>query len=84
MPDDSNQPAVLMTTPTEAEAAMIVAALENQGVSAYAAGGLLSTLYPGASDGVQILVRQDDLEQAREALRSIEPGSDSDSQSPRQ
>lgn len=83
MADDPNQPVTLTTTPTEAEAAMIVAALSNEGVSAHAAGGLLSTLYPGASEGVQVLVRQEDLERARDALHTIESGSDSDSQLPR-
>ena len=82
MADDPNQPVVLATVPTEAEAAMIAAALENEGVSAHTAGGLLSTLYPGASEGVDILVRQDDLERAREALRNIESGSDPESQRP--
>ena len=78
MADDPNQPVVLATVPTEAEAAMIAAALENEGVSAHTAGGVISTLYPGACDGVHILVRQADLERAREALRTIEPAPDPD------
>ncbi len=78
MADDPNQPVILTTTPTETEATMIVAALANEGVSAHATGGLLSSLIPGASDGVEILVRQDDLERARKALRTIESESDSD------
>lgn len=78
MADDPNQPVVVTTVPTEAEAAMIAAALENEGVSAQTEGGVISTLYPGACDGVHILVRQADLERAREALGTIEPGPDSD------
>ena len=82
MADDPNRPVVLATVPTEAEASMIAAALENEGVSAHTAGGVISTLYPGACDGVHILVRQDDLERTREALLNIEPGPDWDSQLP--
>lgn len=72
MADDPNQPVLLATVPTEAEAAMIAAALENEGVPAHTEGGVISTLYPGACDGVHILVRQEDLEGARDALHTIE------------
>lgn len=79
MVDDPNQPVVLTTTPTEVSAAMIVAALENQGVSAHTTGALTSGFLTAVPGEVQILVRRADLEQAREALRTIEKGSDSDS-----
>ncbi len=82
MADDPNQPVVLMTTPTEAEAAMIAAALENQGVSAHVIGALTSGFRTEVPGCVEILVRQTDLERAREALRNIEPESDSDLQLP--
>ena len=77
MADDPNQPIVLTTVPTEAEAAMIVAALENQGVVAHATGTLPSEFRIGLERYVEILVRQEDLERAREALRAIESESDS-------
>lgn len=79
MADDPNQPVVLTTTPTEVSAAMIVAALENQGVVAHTTGALTSGFLAAVPGEVQILVRQADLAQAREALRTIEPGPDSDS-----
>ena len=72
MADDPNQPIVLTKVPTEAEAAMIVAALENQGVVAHATGALTSGFRTEVPSGVQILVRQEDLERAREALRTID------------
>ena len=78
MADDPNQPVVLVTVPTEVEAAMIAAGLENEGVSAHTEGGVISTLYPGACDGVHILVRQADVERAREVLHNIEATPDSD------
>ena len=76
MADDPNQPVVLTTTPTEAEAAMIVAALENRGVVAHITGALTSGFRTEVPGGVQVLVRQDDLERARDALRTIESQSD--------
>ncbi len=72
MADDPNQPVVLMWAPTETEAAIIVAALANHGVLAHATGALTSGFRAEAPGGVQILVRQDDLERARDALPTKE------------
>jgi len=74
MADDPNQPVVLMWVPTETEAAIIVAALASHGVLAHTVGGMTSggRIGLGPDYGLQILVRQDDLERARDALPSKE------------
>ncbi len=72
MSDDPNRVVVLTTASTEAQAEMIVAALEAQGVQAQTTGALTSGLRAGAPGGVQVIVRQADLEQAQAVLRAIE------------
>ena len=74
MPDDPNRPVVLTTAATEAQAALIVAALEERGVQAQATGGYTSGFRAAATGEVRILVRQSDLERARDALRAIKKG----------
>ncbi len=77
MADDPNQVVVLTAVPTEAQAEMIVAALEAQGLQARTTGALTSGLRAGAPGGVQVLVRQADLEQARAILQTVQEGSES-------
>jgi type III secretory pathway lipoprotein EscJ len=72
MADDPNQPVILTTRRTEAQAALIVAALRDRGVEAQATGGFTSSFRAEAPGDVRILVRRSDLERAREALRAIE------------
>lgn len=72
MADDPNQLAVLTTVPTETHAALIIAALDERGVQAQTTGELTSAFRAEAPGGVRIVVRQADLERAREALRDIE------------
>lgn len=74
MPEDPNKPVVLTTRPTEARAALIVAALDEHGVKAEATGGFSAGLRAAAPGEVRILVRACDLEKARDALREIESG----------
>jgi len=72
MPDDPDRPVVLTAVPNEAHAAMIVAALGHEGIKAHAQGSLTSGFRAEAPGNVQVLVRQADLERARELLESIE------------
>lgn len=72
MTDDPNRVVVLTTASTEAQGEMIVAALEAHGVQAQTTGALTSGLRAGAPGGVQVIVRQADLEQAQSGLQAIE------------
>ena len=72
MADDPNRPVILTTAATEAQAALIVAALEVRGVQTQATGGFTSGFRAEAPGDVRVLVRQADLERARKALREIE------------
>ena len=75
MPDDPSQPIVLMEVPTEAQAAIIVAALAELGIEAQMAGGLISGMRAEAPGQVGVLVHAEDAERARDAIRAIEDGS---------
>ncbi len=72
MNDDPNRAVVLTAAPTETEAEIIAAALEAQGVRAQTIGALTSGLRSGAPGGVQVMVRQANLEQAQSVLQAIE------------
>ncbi len=72
MSDDPNRVVVLTAAPTEAQGAMIVAALEAQGVQAQTTGALTSGFRAEAPGGVQVIVRYADLEQAHSVLQAIE------------
>ena len=78
MTNDPNRPTVVRTPPDEAQAAMLVAALDEHGVRAWAVGGFTSGFRAEVPGGVQVLVRWCDVESAREALREIEEGSAED------
>jgi len=73
MCDDPGRPVVLTSVPSEAHAAMIVAALEREGIKAHAQGSLTSGFRAEAPGNVQVLVRQADLGQAHALLKAIEP-----------
>ncbi len=77
MSDDPNRVVVLTAAPTEAQGAMIVAALEAQGVQAQTTGALTSGFRAEAPGVVQVIVRYADLEQAQSVLRAIEKESGS-------
>ena len=77
MSDDPNRVVVLTAAPTEAQGAMIVAALEAQGVQAQTTGALTSGFRAEAPGGVQVIVRYADLDQAQSVLRAIEKESGS-------
>ena len=67
-----NKPIVITTRPSEPEAALIVAALAQQGIDAQATGGLTSALRAEAPGVVSIQVRQSDLERAQSILAELE------------
>jgi hypothetical protein len=60
--------AVLVSLPTEAEAAMLVQLLESRGIMAKTVGGLTSGFRAEAPGQVKILVHNEDLSKAREIL----------------
>lgn len=66
---DPNAAVVLTQVSTEAEAAMIAAMLQGQGIDTQTSGELTSGFRAEAPGGVKILVRQSDLDRAREAMR---------------
>ena len=72
MPDDPNQPTLLTAVPSEPQALMIVAALEDENIPAWIMGALTSGFRAAAAGQVQVLVRQSDVDQAREILRAIQ------------
>ena len=67
-----NDPEVLTTVPTEAEAAMVVNFLEAQGIAAMAEGGLTSAFRAEAPGRVRVLVRQSDMARAKAALADLQ------------
>ena len=71
MPDDPNQPTLLTAVPTEPQAIMIVAGLEDENIPAWIMGALTSGFRAAAAGQVQVLVRQSDVERAREILQAI-------------
>jgi len=74
MPDD---PMVLTSVPTEAEASAIVLALQDYEIEARAVGGFTSGFQAESPGEVQIVVKTDDLARATTALQEIRRG-DSD------
>jgi hypothetical protein len=76
MPQDPDQPVVLTLASNEAEAAIIVAALEEQGFRAEMAGQLTAGFRAEAPGGVKVLVRRADLEGARAALEELHEQAD--------
>ena len=72
MSDDPNRVVVLTTAPTESQGAMIVAALEAEGVQAQMTGALTSGFRAEVPGGVQVIVRYGDLGQAQSVLQAIE------------
>jgi hypothetical protein len=72
MASDSDEPVILASFANEAEAAVVVAALESRGIQVQTTGALTSGFRAEAPGGVQVLVRSVDLERAREVLRERE------------
>jgi hypothetical protein len=72
MPTDPNSPQVLTNRRNETEAALVVNHLASIGIEARIAGSGPSSGWPEALGEVQVVVRQADLERAKEALRNIQ------------
>lgn len=68
---DNEEPVVLADVPGEVEASLIVAALEEEGIEAFKAGGAVSDFKVGIPGHVQVLVRPEDLDRAREAFEHL-------------
>ena len=66
---DSKSLLELVSVPTEIEAAVIVAALERNGIQAVAAGALTSGFRAEAPGEVQVLVKRSDADRAEHVLR---------------
>lgn len=69
MGENSNELVVLASVPTEAEAVMIVAALEAEGIEAKTIGALTSGFRALVTGDVEVVVRKCDLDRARKTLR---------------
>lgn len=65
---DPDRPAVLTTVSTEVLASVIAAKLQSEGIPAEVSGALTSGFRTEVPGGVQVLVRPEDLERAREVL----------------
>ena len=70
-PDDVE---VLASVPTEAEAAMLVAALKHDAIEAVAEGALTSALRAEVPGEVRILVHTGDLDRAQAVLTEFQQG----------
>ncbi len=68
---DPGHPEILATAPTDLEAATIVGALNAGGVNAITTGGYIAGFRAEAPAVVNIMVRHEDLERARELLLEI-------------
>lgn len=66
----------LTSTPTEMEASIIVATLEENGIKATHSGDFTANMRIGVPDQVQILVAKKDLVHAREILKETEDDAD--------
>ena len=69
---DSQDLLVLVSVPHEVEAAVIVAALEEEGIRAVAAGGNTSAFKAEAPGEVQVLVSRSNAARAQQTIRKIQ------------
>ena len=81
MPDDPNNPETLLSVPTEVEAAVIVNALAERGIHAFALGGNTAGFAWESPGLVNVVVKWADVAQARKALAEIEEERQSDDSS---
>ena len=72
MTTDPNNPEVLVSVPSDAEAVGIVAALAAHGIQAFTTGGLTAGFRAEAPGNVNVVVKQADFAQAKLALAEIE------------
>ena len=72
MTTDPNNPEVLVSVPSDVEAAAIVAALAARGVQASTTGGYTAGFRAEAPGQISVVVRRADLDQAKRSLVEIE------------
>ena len=72
MTTDPNSPEVLVSVPSDVEAAAIVSALAARGVEASTTGDYTAGFRAEAPGQVSVTVRHSDLDQARRTLAEIE------------
>lgn len=75
MSDRPEHTAVLTSTPTESEAAIVIAALEENGIHA-SSDEYTSGLRAGAWNWVSILVAEEDLAEAQQILEQVQREND--------
>jgi predicted RNA binding protein YcfA (HicA-like mRNA interferase family) len=68
---DSKDLLILVSVPHEVEAAAIVAAMDQDGIQAVAAGGSTSGFKAEAPGEVQVLVKRSDAHRAQQTLQEI-------------
>lgn len=73
---EASRPAVLTMRATEAEAMLLVAALEEQGLEAMVTGELTSGFRAEAPGQVRVLVHEGDLARATEVLKEFDSQGD--------
>ena len=71
MRDDPNNPHVLMSVSSEVEAAGIVTALAEHDIEAFTTGGFTAGFRAEAPGDIQVIVKQIDLDRARQAMAEI-------------
>ncbi len=71
MTNDPNNPEVLLSVPSDVEAAAIVSALTERGIKASTTGGFTAGFRAEAPGNVNIVVRSADLDQAKQMLAEI-------------
>ncbi len=69
-------PIVLTTVMTEAEAAILVAQLEDHGIAAQISGGLTGGFRAEAPGSVRVLVHEENMERAKALLAERDGGGD--------
>ena len=69
--DDPNNPAVVKSVTSDVEAAVIVNALAAHGIEASTTGGFTSGFRAEAPGDIDVVVRQSDLERAKQILEEI-------------
>jgi hypothetical protein len=72
MTDDPNSPEVLLSVPTEVEAALIVNLLGERGIEAFALGGYTAGSQVPVPGDVTVVVRKADFARAQQAWAEIE------------
>jgi hypothetical protein len=71
MTDDPNEPEVLFTAANEPEAASVIAALAERGIESFGSGGLAFAGTIGLDGGIEVTVKREDYDRARQALDEI-------------